>query len=164
MYPHIINETHLSVDSFAVPIYQTTSSLGMYSYPILNRLRPPRKDLYARIITANEENRWRLMYSFVIDFVWSGSTTLFPHQGLMVAFSCPGNVMNNTFIIMSTSELIPLDIPHTITPILYEDEETFWTSFAQANPDYMQYLLDYSPEYVVAYDVGGLTFVIPPTP
>lgn len=126
----------------------------MKMYPILLRLRPPREDLYARILRATPENHLRLTYSFAVDYLRLGSNTIFLRQGLMLQLHDPAG---EGFVIFSP---IPTGYDttkkHDVVPVKYDDN--YVANFCNLNPDYVSTLNGIAR---VAYVREGYVILIP---
>lgn len=129
MHPHIINSNVPSIATEVVPI-----SL-MDNFPILIRLRPPRYDLYTRIIAATGVARERLKYSFVMDYIRGGAGTIFARQGLCIKL--PGEL----FVILSGGIDTLLQI-HEIVPISFDGltPDEFVEAFCAVNESFAEYI------------------------
>lgn len=108
----------------------------MQRYPALLRLRPPRIDLYSRILQASPENRLRLTYSFAVDYLRLGSNTIFLRQGLMLQLNDPAG---ESFIIFSpVPEGFNVTKKYNVVPVKYD--ANYVTNFCAANTDYVSTL------------------------
>jgi hypothetical protein len=109
----------------------------MDAYPILLRLRPPRLDLYARIIQANAENRVRLMFSFAVDYLRFGNNSIFLRQGLMLRMQ--SNRDDDDFAIFNNmSDQIDTSKIHYVVPVIFDAD--YVEAFVTANPEYAEKL------------------------
>lgn len=105
----------------------------MQRYPSLLRLRPPRTDLYSRILQASPENRLRLTYSFAVDYLRLGSNSIFLRQGLMLQLHDPAG---ESFIIFSpVSEGYDVTKKYNVVPVKYDAD--YVTNFCMTNADYV---------------------------
>ena len=149
--PEISNPQVFSIIDAIAPLYGVT---GMYGYPILLRLRPPRVDLFNRIMAAEGAERFRMMYSYVIDYVRGGADTIFKRQGLMM------NLPGDNFAIVPVPASIPISDVHDVTPVPYS--ESFMSDFRAANPTYMAFIDEYDTGYVIAAYTDEVNAIIYP--
>jgi hypothetical protein len=130
------------------------SDAEMNLYPILMRLRPPRMDLYSRIVLAEEPTKTRLMYSFVIDYIRGGAGNIFARSGLIINMAGYG-----TFITPLASPIT--NTIFTITPVELgaKSISEFMDIFTQANPEYCEILEDFN-DVKIAYIDAAETMAI----
>lgn len=129
MHPHIINSNIPSIATEVIPIR------SMDNFPILIRLRPPRYDLYSRIIAATGVARERLKYSFVMDYIRGGAGTIFARQGLCIKL--PGEL----FVILSAA-IDNLPQIHEVVPVVFNDltPDEFVEVFCTVNESFADYI------------------------
>lgn len=146
MYPNITNPG--TPDDLSSGVCEMSK---MAQYPILLMLRPPRNDLYTRIIQANPENRLRLTYSFAIDYLKNGSNTIFLRQGMMIQLTD-----QNEFVIFNPlPAYVDLTKVYTVTPVLYT--VGYVEEFCKVNKSYV----DGITEARVCYVKEGLVILVP---
>lgn len=115
----------------------------MSLYPILLMLRPPRTDLYARIIQASPENHLRLTYSFAIDYLKNGANTIFLRQGIMMRIQ---GGEENFIIFNPIPAYVDLSIVYSLIPVPYT--KNYVEAFCAANRAFTNNLTTARVSYV----------------
>lgn len=103
----------------------TVSREEMNNFPTLLRLRPPRIDVYTKIITATGDDRMRLEYSYVVDMIRGGASDVHVADGL-------GIFVGDDMIITPYHE--------TVTAAVVPVNEASVDAFSRVNPEYMEYI------------------------
>ncbi len=103
----------------------TVSREEMNNFPALIRLRPPRIDVYTKIITATGDDRLRLEYSYVVDMIRGGEGDVHIADGL-------GILVGDDMIITPHHEKVTT----AVVPV----NEASVDAFGRVNPEYMEYI------------------------
>lgn len=124
---HIINP--VTPDDVSTAI---CSVKNMELYPILLRLRPPRLDLYTRILRATPEDRTRLKYSFALDYLKYGNNMIILRDGLMLRLQ--GASGDNFLIFHPPADRLDEKSTHYVVPVPFNDR--YIEDFVAANQNY----------------------------
>ncbi len=117
------------------------------TFPNLLRLRPPRIDVYTKIIRATGDERMRLEYSYIVDMIRGGKKDIHARDGL-------GILAGDDMIIVPHERTITTRVIPTRTI----DE------FASVNPEYTEYVSTSAQESCSVYLPQQDAYILIPRP